>query len=272
MEKELETIFAHAVALEQAGRMKNTIYCYGKEIFILNYDKTILLRFELSPMVKPFESAVGFNANDYDSSKFSEKDGKIVFFRSGGGFERKKSCAVPGKNFNEVKSLFEKFWNGASNELIGAKINLDKEVLSLLEEDLSHIEFSSENKKLVILQRDLYSGTIIRIDRKKEGGLGLSSAKDSIAEEFGPVGIRTNDLIALFSFSRDLNILFPPAGKGYSLINGMSGKMQGILAWCLYDEIGNIAEVINHGRQEPQERNDQQAVGGAVSSRRRKVL
>lgn len=270
MEKELETIFAYAVALEQAGRMKNTIYCYGKEVFILNYDKTILLRFELSPMVKPFESMVGFNANDYDSSKFSEKDGKIVFFRSGGGFERKKSCTVPGKNFNEVKALFEKFESLAPERM--AVITLDRDILGLLEEGLSHIEFSSENKKLVLIQRDLYSGTIIRIDRKKEGGLGLSSVKDVIKEDFVPIGIRTNDFNALFTFSRELTFVFPNPTSGYCLVTGMSGKMRGILSWCLYDELGIIAEVVNHGRQESQERSNQQAVGGTVSSRRRKVL
>ena len=38
----VENIFAHAVALEQKGGLKNTIYAFKREIFILNYDSFIL--------------------------------------------------------------------------------------------------------------------------------------------------------------------------------------------------------------------------------------
>ena len=66
----VEQIFAHAVALDQSGGLRNTIYAIGSEIYILNYDHTVLLRFRLRRSEACFETPVSFRANDYDSNGF----------------------------------------------------------------------------------------------------------------------------------------------------------------------------------------------------------
>ena len=71
---QIEQIFAHAVALDQNGGLRNSIYAEGKEIFIMNYDHTVLLRFKLRESENPFSGPISFKANDYDSPEFYEEE------------------------------------------------------------------------------------------------------------------------------------------------------------------------------------------------------
>jgi hypothetical protein len=261
---ELETIFSHAVALDQSGRMRNSIFCGDRQIYILNYDKTILLCFKLSS--KQFSQPVSFHANDYDSGNFYEKDGKIIFVRQGIEFERKKSCGVPNKTYHDVDNLFTSYlFNQTSEE----RFELDKTVMELLEEDLSHVEFFSEDKKLVIIQRDVYSGNVVRLDRKPETGLKLLGKKDKFTEDFSPFGIRTNDLIALFTFNRKIEFLIQ---QGYFFIRGSEASMTGVLSHCLYDDMGKITEVPKYGREIAEDRNSVEKVDRPTcQTKRRKI-
>ena len=72
---ELETIFAHAVALDQKGQLKNSIICKDSNVWIVNYDRTVILKFELPDLALPFKEEISFNANDYDSPNFKMVDG-----------------------------------------------------------------------------------------------------------------------------------------------------------------------------------------------------
>ena len=47
-ELEVERVFTYGVALEQGGTQKNAVFCWENIIYIMNSDKTILLRFETS--------------------------------------------------------------------------------------------------------------------------------------------------------------------------------------------------------------------------------
>jgi hypothetical protein len=272
--KEVEAIFSYAVALEQSGRMKNTIFCGGEEIFIYNYDKTVLMRFALPSLSLRFENEFSFKAEDYDGNKFFVEGDKIVFVRREAGFERKKICGTSIKElaFQEVKSLYEKYSVDLS---LCSRVFLDKDILGLLEEGLSHIEFFVSSGKLNIVQRDIYSGNIIHIVKYDVGGLGLHRRveKDVLVEDFGPLGIRTDDFIALFNFHRRLCFYFPPSGSGgFCFVSGEGTTMTSIIAWCLYDDLGTInipQEVVSNGREIEENRNSKQEIDRANSIRRR---
>jgi len=252
----IEGIFAHAVAMEQNGKLKSTIYCIENEIFILNSDNTVLLRFLLRRTETPFAHPVSFRANDYDSRSFYEKDGKIVFVNESEGFVRTKACSTPGDTPEDIKALFAGY-----EKLTINKIVLNRDILSLLDDSLSHIEISAPSKDLALIQRNIYSGSVIKVTRKKSEGLGDLVNVDSIADEFGPIGMRTNDFGALFTFADNVSMSFPSGDCDYTYIRSVDPKIQfeGIVALCIYDELGGV-EV---ARKENPNGRKKQEVGGS---------
>lgn len=248
----IEGIFAHAVAMEQSGRLKSTIYCLENEIFILNSDNTVLLRFLLRKTETPFKHPVSFRANDYDSRSFYEEDGKIIFVTENENFTRTKSCSTPGDTPEDIKTLF-----GNYEKLTDNKIVLNREILSLLDDSLSHVEISAPAKDLSIVQRNIYSGSVITVKRKKGEGLGMLANADGITDEFGPIGLRTDDFAALFTFVDNISFAFPSGDTDYCYIRSMDQKlaMEGIIATCVYDELGGV-EVSRKGGSNGREKQE----------------
>lgn len=244
-----EEIFSHAVALDQSGGMKNTVYATGKEVFILNYDNTILLRFRLRKGEQSFDNPISFRANDYDSNEFYEENGKIVFVSGKGSYKRKKSCAVPDLAPADVKGLYESFTKPDA-----FPVTFGKDLLSLLDPNLSHMEFvGKKGEPLQILQRNIYSGAVIEIHEKAGG---LLPAESELPFDFGPIALRTNDFQAMFAFQESLKFTFsdPNEDNSGDLVKVDSvdkGKfnMSGLIACCVYDELIQVKEV-EHGRQE----------------------
>ena len=237
MDLKIERIFSHAVALDQSSRMKNTIYCFNRIVFILNNEGTVMLRFIIPSLSTAFSNPISFKADDYESGKFQEKDGKVIFTCIGDEFTRSKCCKTPSLTFTDV----EKIWESLIKSQPHSTFTIHKKSLSLLEEDLSHLEISSKEKSLVIVQRDIFSGTVITLTRRKAG---LDQHKpDNITRDFDPVGIRTGDFMALYSFQD--SIQFGVTNQpGYFLLK--DGDMEGVVAHCLYDQLGTT-EVL-HGR------------------------
>jgi hypothetical protein len=237
-----EQIFSYAVALDQSGRNKNMVFAYGKVVYILNNDKTILLRF--STKRDKFETPVSFFASDYDSPNFKMEGDQIVFIQSKGGFERNKQVNVPESTFVEIDKKFSDLW--ASFDKEKCQVSIRKEMLELLDESLSHIEFVGKNKELLIVQRDIFSGAIITLRKQTETGLGLSMIEE-ISQDFTPIGMRTNDFFALFSFNDEIKLKF---FSDYFLVKGNSNEMEGIVALCIYDNLGYIKQLKedNNGR------------------------
>lgn len=240
-----ENVFAHAVALDQSGRFRNAVHCMGQTVFIMNTDATALLRFILPMKDKGFHSPISFFANDYDSSSFRMEGGKVVFVQSGGEFVRSKACSVPKQTFAEVEELFNRFWSDSTKK--GAEISINKATLSLLSDSLSHVEIYSEKGKPVIVQRDIFSGNTIELKRKTSG-FGLASAKDSIPFDFGPIGLRTSDFMALFTFNDNVTFHFYEGNNNYCLVVGNNYDFCGIISGCMYDELNKL-EVIEDGRE-----------------------
>lgn len=230
-----ESIFAHAVALDSSGRLRNAIYAIENLVYILNSDHTVLLRFSLSGSSKPFKHPISFKANDYDSSTFYEEDGKIVFVQKSGDMERRKFSGKGQLEPEEIEALYDGFDSSESANFA----TLHKDILPLLDESLSHIEFSGKNGVLKIVQRNIFDGTLIEITRQKETGMGIVK-KDSIEEDFGPFGLRTSDFIALFSFNDEVKMFFPSGDCNFIAVTGRAFGMSGIISLCLYDEMGEI--------------------------------
>lgn len=234
---QIEQIFAHAVALDQNGGLKNSIYAEGKEIFIMNYDHTVVIRFLLRDSEVLFKNPISFKANDYDSNEFFEEDGKIVFLTTIQGYERRKVCGLAEYTLKEVKKTVKSYLSveGKRESLI-----INNSILSLIDDSLSHIEFSGKKgKTLKMIQRNIYSGGVTEISEKTEGMFSNTLKKD-----FGPIGIKTKDFEALFSFQNTLKFEFPSTDKEdfikVTSINKKKRNMTAVIACCLYDEIIQI--------------------------------
>ena len=245
-------IFAQAVLLDQNGGLRNTIYGIDREIFILNYDHTILLKFDLLKSDDPFETPISFKANDYDSDTFEAKDSKIIFYTKLGDYEKQKICGTTDLTPKEVRELFYTYESPK-----GDAVSLSKDVLTLLDFDLSHVEFSGKAGKTIrMLQRNIYSGGIIKIEKIAKGMF-----PETLKHDFGPIAIKTNDLRALFVFNDVLKFSFPSneGNEDYILVTGGSTgirKVHGIIACCLYDEIIKL-KTIGNGRKEQKVRRRQ---------------
>jgi hypothetical protein len=226
----IENIFAHAVAMDNRG-LKNTIHCVGSAVYIVNFDHSMILRFRLRKSEQIFQNPISFNANDYDSSDFDEVDGKIVFNTSEGGYVRKKFCRAADYDPKDIKVLYHKHIKDVDDKYI---FYLSRDFCSLLEPELSHIEISVQKGKLLIRQRNVYTGTMIEIQPKDSGFF----SENKLPKSFGPVGLKTKDFTSLFSFCDSL--AFIPA-KEFLLVKDHHKKdFDGILSFCRYDEIINL--------------------------------
>lgn len=233
--KRIEDIFSIAAALQQSGKLKNTIYCIKDRIFILNQDNTILLRFPLRDSEIIFENPVAFLANDYDSNVFYEKDGFINFIKENKDYVRVKSCKSPTFSPKEINTL----WKANLDVLEPTnRVDIGLNLREFLEEELSHIEFSCEKDSLKIVQRDIYSGSVSSTQTKNYQDF---LSKDSL-KSFEPIGIRTNDFLALFSFVDMISFYFVSKDKIWFESKDRGMPFQGILALCSYDELGRIEE------------------------------
>lgn len=228
--KRIEDIFAHAVALQQNGRMRNTIYCRKNYIYILNQDDTILLRFCLRLSEVVFAHPVSFYANDYDSNKFYEEDGKIHFVIENEFHQRIKQCGTPKRNPLQVHKLFQQI-----KPLMENAVDIGESLLGFLDEDLTHIEFSASKGKLKIVQRNIYTGSIITIQEKTGQEQGLVQISPHL-KDFVPIAIRTKDFLALFSFANIVSFCF---GDHYIWVENKDHKIpfMGIIGLCRYNEL-----------------------------------
>lgn len=262
----VESVFAHAAAMNQSGRMKNTIYVKDKEVYILNTDASVLLRFILSAASAPFSEPFGFNAADYESSSMYEKDGKIIFEKDEGEWNVKKSCGSTELTPDQVAGIFSKYPPIKENRIL-----LRASVCSLLDPKLSHVELKGKiHDSITIKQKNIYDGRVIDITRKKRG-MGVSEG-DKITKSFGPLAIRTNDLIALFSFNDQLTFCFGSSAEGYCRVIGRNFKMAGVIGLCRYDELGTIdkPKEDSHGRQVKKSRRSKQRPNQQTKKRSRR--
>jgi len=229
----IEKIFSHAVALQQSGRLRSTIYCLRKFIYILNQDHTILIRFISRDAPSLFSSPVSFNANDYDAGDFEEREGKIHFRKNVGDWIKEKSCRTPQFSPMNIHQLFKKYLTKLSKT---NRVVFDESFQTCLDSNLSHIEFGSKDGNIMVKQRNIYAGSVTTIQPiEKHQLMGTQAAK---LKPFKPVGIRTNDFSALFQFVSA--VIFYFSSKKVLWFESTDKKLPfiGLIGHCLYDEIG----------------------------------
>lgn len=230
-----ERLFSHAAALHQSGRLKNTVYCTGSNVLILNQDHTVLLRFTLRDKEQLFAHPVSFNASDYDSQELSETDGCIEFVQRDGDFVRTKSCSTPKYTPDQVMELFLGFGKPS-----GSRVKIPASVQTLLDESMSHIEFSARKGKLHLVQRNIYTGAIITVEQVGvEDGASFALGSEPL-EDFGPLGMRTDDFLALFSFAPSITFWFGSKDVFHFKCDDPDVRMMGVVSQCVYDEMGGI--------------------------------
>ncbi len=71
------------------------------------------------------------------------------------------------------------------------------------------------------------------------GGFGVGHFDEINTGGFGPIGVRTNDFLALFSFN-DLLEMYFNRDVNYCRVRGRNFRMDCVIALCVYDELGNI--------------------------------
>lgn len=224
--KRVESILSHAVALNQSGRLRNTVYCVGKRVYVINQDHTILMRFGLRESEVCFVNPASFDASDYDSQELRERDGRIEFVQREGKYVRTKSCKTPRYAPEDVEQLFRSFGKPK-----GRKTSLSSDILRLLDEGLSHVEFSAKGR-LKIIQRNIYTGAIIEVKRE-DSGLFAEEGLD-----FGPIGMRTNDFMSLYSFVGVVSFWFEQEDVVHFASSDPKMDMRGVIGQCIYDELG----------------------------------
>lgn len=256
----IEGIFAHAVAMDNRG-LKNIIYCVDSDIYIVNFDYSMILRFSLSKTEASFETAISFNANEYDSREFefTEDDAgsKIVFtsFSSAEAFQRKKICRSTntGPAAEDISKLHSQLKKEAKDRKYTKRMfYLSGECVPLLDENLSHTEISVENSTLILRQRNVYTGTIIEISPNRKLG---SFEMEAPLDDMPPIALKTKDFMSLFGIRKTL--AFTPTEDFLMVGDPKKSDFDGILALCTYDTIIDLYQNANQRRDDANGREEQ---------------
>lgn len=266
----VEGIFAHAVAMDNRG-LKNIIHCVGSNVFIVNFDHSMILRFSLRQSEVSFETPVSFNANEYDSPEFTfttdEEGGKIVFHTASKEYTRKKICrtGMSGPDANDIRKVYRQLKREAEESEYLFYVSDD--CIPLLEEGLSHTEISVENSALILRQRNVYTGTIVEIGSASSGFFTL----DKLPKHLPPIALKTKDFMSLFTVRKSL--AFIPTKDFVLVKDSKKDDFEGVLALCKYDMIIDLyqsEEGENNGREEQETGASEQAADRPHQVRRKR--
>jgi hypothetical protein len=232
--KRIEGIFAQAVAMDNRG-VKNMIHCIDDNIYVVNFDYSMILRFSLRQSEARFEVPISFNANEYDSPQFTFEitpDGsKIVFRTVEKEFTRRKICYTKSvsPNAEDIDRLYQELKKKAEQSQYLFYLSAD--CVPLLEEDLSHVEISVENSSLLLRQRNIYTGTIVEVESNEKGFFTVNR----LPKEMPPIALKTKDFTSLFNIQKSL--AFIPTEDFLAVKDPQKDDFDGVLALCKYDMI-----------------------------------
>jgi len=232
--KRIEGIFAQAVAMDNRG-IKNMIHCIGDNIYIVNFDYSMVLRFSLRQSEARFEVPISFNANEYDSPNFTfeitENGSKIVFHTVEKEFTRRKICQTKSvsPNAEDIDKLYQELKKKAEKSQY--LFYLSSDCVPLLEEDLSHVEISVENSSLILRQRNIYTGIIVEVESNEKGFFTVNK----LPKEMPPIAFKTKDFTSLFNIQKSLE--FIPTEDFLAVKDPQKDDFDGVLALCKYDMI-----------------------------------
>ena len=211
--------------------------------YLVNAESTILVRYD---GVTDSTSEQRWKCADWERGTV-EMDGDQVVFRSeSGGCSRSKRCSAPAITFGEVDEAWKTLSARVGPDvpkvtLTDALFKESKGRSAALDEGLSHVELWYVDGRVILKQRDLYSGSLIEVDVQSAGGIGF------FAEELKPfdrTAMRTRDLLALFLLEASLDFQL---GDHVMAVRG-SG-FQAIVGNCVYDDMYSVKE-LSDGRKE----------------------
>lgn len=260
--KRIEGIFAQAVAMDNRG-IKNMIHCIGDNIYIVNFDYSMILRFSLRQSEARFEVPISFNANEYDSPQFTFEitpDGSEIVFRTvEKEFTRRKICYTKSVSptAEDIDKLYQELKKKAEQSQY--LFYLSSDCVPLLEEDLSHVEISVENSSLILRQRNIYTGTIVEVESNEKGFFSVNK----LPKEMSPIALKTKDFTSLFNIQKSL--AFIPTEDFLAVKDPQKDDFDGVLALCKYDMIIDLynkdkKEGDEDGRKEQETGTSQQEV------------
>src|SRR5690606_16448539 len=232
--KRIEGIFAQAVAMDNRG-IKNMIHCIGDNIYVVNFDYSMILRFSLRQSEARFEVPISFNANEYDSPNFTfeitENGSKIVFRTVEKEFTRRKICYT--KSVSPTAEDIDRLYQELKKKVEQSQylFYLSADCVPLLEEDLSHVEISVENSSLILRQRNIYTGTIVEVESNEKGFFTVNR----LPKEMPPIALKTKDFTSLFNIQKSL--AFIPTEDFLAVKDPQKDDFDGVLALCKYDMI-----------------------------------
>lgn len=231
--REMEWVFETAVALEKDIKMRNAILCRGQNIWVVNFDRTIILKY---PIKGFFKNDVSFYASDYDSSSFVEEDGTLHFVKYYGEYERKK---VSSAMFTLVDIDVDSLWKELSvKKPYDVEFTMTDKMLELFRDDLTHIEVRiSEDKKVQFVQRDIFTGNIIYVKKKEKQGL-LADPNEKVLKNIEPIALRMQDLAALLYKEGNVKLHLSEKSPGRCYVQ--AARFEAIVSWCVYDELGTV--------------------------------
>lgn len=232
--REIEYVFEIAVALEKDIKMRNAVLCRGSNIWIVNFDRTLILKY---PIKGKFKNDVSFYSTDYDSSNFIEEDGALHFIKYYGDYERKK---VSSATFTLSDIDMDTLWKElAVKKPYDVEFNMSEKMLNLFRDDLSHIEVRiSPEKQVQFLQRDIFSGGIILVKRKDKSVSLLADPNEKVLREVEPFAIRLQDLSAILYKEGNVKFHLSKDSPGRCYIKAL--QFEALVSWCVYDELGTV--------------------------------
>ena len=225
--KNVESIFATSVLLSSQGRFKTEVHVVPNYIYLINADNTVIMEFNVPDIPKDLEFS--FFPEDYESNHLLLQENTTKFITETSNWIRTKEVSVPSEEKRKVTvESFNSLWLESNGEHLD--FNFNKKDLSLLEDRLSHIEIAAHEGKLILRQRDIYSGNSLVLTKTENPTLFKTTRPD-----FGPIAVRTGDFKALFHYHSNLTL------SVYSNITLAWGNtvpvMRSILSHCHFNEM-----------------------------------
>lgn len=237
---EMKKAFKFAQELEQTVKLRNVVLCRGNTIWVVNLDRTLILCFSLVSKTSLFPKDILFYSNEYEAENFiTEEDGTASFISTEGEYTRKKKNSAV---FNLKDIDIQKLWTDLmiDKKKATATFTLNDKLIPLFRDVLPHIEFSSQEKQLIIKQKDYYGGAEITVEKNVNSVRKLlTDPMNLIKEDLQPIALRTIDLLSLLSIEKNITFYLDNKSPGRCLFES-KGLLRGLISWCVYDELGHI--------------------------------
>lgn len=256
--KRIEDVLTFALQLNR-NIGDTTVHLKGRVAFVVNSDRTVLAK--ISGLVEAYDE-VGFVTTDFEGDSYRALKDRVTFVQRSGRFMREKTCSTPDLKFGDVEEAFERLVGEDEGKVT---VRMESGVCKVLNQDLSHVELWAEQTGFRLLQRDMYSGSVIRITEARAEGpsvslFDLKSVEGVPKGRSVKVALRTKDLIGLLMASP--NSVYSLGEKFCVVRDCDSGEFVAVISSCVYDNIfidTTIEETEDERRRkEPKERKGEQ--------------